>query len=104
MQPHNLQSTRLGETTSKNKEARQCTIEVPNANPDNKGGKSVIMSSILNQVATKKFILAKFQSMRPGMPITRVSKEALEKLEARFRAVIVEEVERHPSIGKTFKL
>ncbi|RLC88994.1 MAG: hypothetical protein DRJ03_00090 [Chloroflexi bacterium] len=62
------------------------------------------MASILNNAATKKFILAKFQSMRPGMPITRVSKDALEKLEARLRAWIVEEVQRCPSIGKTFKL
>ena len=62
------------------------------------------MSSLLNQAQTKKFILAKFVSMRPGMPITRVSKDALEKLEARLRAWIIEEVQRCPSIGKTFKL
>lgn len=37
------------------------------------------MNSILNQSACKKFILAKFSSMRPGMPITRVSKDAIEK-------------------------
>jgi hypothetical protein len=62
------------------------------------------MTSILNQSATKKFILAKFRSLRPGMPITRVSKEALDKLEADLRATIIFEVKRHPSIGKTFKL
>lgn len=62
------------------------------------------MSSILNNAATKKFILAKFQSMRPGMPITRVSQDSLEKLEARLRAWIIEEVRRYPSIGQTFKL
>ena len=62
------------------------------------------MSSILNQSATKKFILSKFASLRPGMPITRVSQEAVEKIEARLRAWIIEEVKRHPSIGKTFKL
>ena len=62
------------------------------------------MSSILNQAATKKFILAKFKSMRPGMPITRVGQESLEKLEARLRAWIIEEVQRHPSIGKTFRI
>jgi len=60
--------------------------------------------NILNHSATKKFILAKFQSMRPGMPITRVSKDAVEKLEARLRAWIIEEVAKAPSIGKTFKL
>ena len=60
------------------------------------------MSSLLNQVATKKFILAKFKSMRPGMPITRVSKASLEKLEAKLRYWIINEVDIHPSIGKTF--
>jgi len=62
------------------------------------------VSSILNQAATKKFIIAKFKSLRPGMPINRVSKEALEILEAQIRATIIFEVKRHPSIGKTFKL
>ena len=62
------------------------------------------MSSILNQNATKKFILAKFKSIRPGMPITRVSKESLEKIEARLRAWIIEEIKRHPTIGVTFKI
>jgi len=62
------------------------------------------MSNILNQAATKKFIIDKFRSLRPGMPINRVSKEALEILEAQIRATIIFEVKRHPSIGKTFKL
>lgn len=62
------------------------------------------MANILNQAATKKFILDKFKSLRPGMPITRVSKESLERLEADLRARIIFEVKRHPSIGKTFKL
>ncbi len=62
------------------------------------------MSNLLNQSQTKKFIIAKFRSIRPGMPINRVSQESIEKLEARLRAWIIEEVRRHPSIGKTFKL
>ena len=62
------------------------------------------MASILNQSATKKFILAKFRSMRPGMPITRVSQDSIEKIEAKLRTWIIAEVERHPSIGKTFIL
>lgn len=60
------------------------------------------MSSLLNKSETRKFILAKFRSLREGMPITRISAESLEKIEARLRAWIIEEVERHPSIGKTF--
>lgn len=62
------------------------------------------MASLLNKSQTKKFIIAKFRSMRPGMPIERVSESALEKLEARLRAWIVDEVEKHPSIGITFKI
>lgn len=62
------------------------------------------MATILNKAATKKFIIDKFKSLRPGMPISRVSKEALEILEAQIRATIIFEVRRHPSIGKTFKL
>lgn len=62
------------------------------------------MSSLLNQSQTKKFIIAKFKSMRPGMPIERVSKESLEKIEAKLRAWLIEEVQRHPSIGKTFRV
>jgi len=62
------------------------------------------MSNLLNQSATKKFILAKFQSMRPGMKITRVSKESLEHIEARLRNWIVEEVGKHPTLGATFRV
>lgn len=60
------------------------------------------MGSILNKAATKNFILEKFRSMRPGMPITRVSQDSLEKIEARLRAWIIDAVKKHPSIGKTF--
>lgn len=62
------------------------------------------MISLINISATKRFILAKFESLRPGMPIKRVSAESLDILEARFRAMIIEEVKAHPSIGRTFKL
>lgn len=62
------------------------------------------MASLLNRSQTKKFIIKKFISLRPGMPIDRVSQEALDKIEARLRAWIIEQVEIHPSIGKTFKI
>jgi len=62
------------------------------------------VSSILNRSATKKFIIAKFKSLRGDMPITRVSTEALDILEAKLKTMIIEEVRQHPSIGKTFKL
>ncbi|KKM09624.1 hypothetical protein LCGC14_1722740 [marine sediment metagenome] len=59
--------------------------------------------NLLNRTQVKAFILAKVQSMRPGMPLERVSKDALDWYEARLRAWIIEDVEKHPSIGKTFK-
>lgn len=58
---------------------------------------------LLNRAETKRFILAKIQSMRPGMPLERVSGEALEWYEARLRAWIISDVAKHPTIGKTFK-
>jgi len=61
-------------------------------------------TSLLNRKATRAFILAKFQSMRPGMPITRVSQLALDILETEIRNRIVLEVRRHPSRGKTFEM
>lgn len=60
------------------------------------------MASLLNKNQTKKFILAKFRSMRQGMDINRVSKLSLERIEAKLRAWLIEEVMQHPTIGKTF--
>ena len=57
-----------------------------------------------NKTATKRFILQKFESMRPGMPITRISADAIDQLGARLRALIIIEVQRHPSIGRMFKI
>lgn len=62
------------------------------------------MASLINQSATKKFIIAKFRSMRPGMSIDRVSKLSLERIEAKLRAWLIEEVRYHPTIGKTFHI
>jgi hypothetical protein len=63
------------------------------------------MNSILNQSATKKFILAKIAALRPGFEkqITRVSKLAIENYEARLRAMIESDIMIHPSVGRTFK-
>jgi len=60
--------------------------------------------SLLNRAAVKKFILVRFAEMRAGPPMTRVSKSAIDKLEAELRNTIEFEIMRHPSIGKTFML
>ena len=62
------------------------------------------MSNLLNRSQIKVFIKAKLAAMRPGMEdqLTRVSKKALDKYEARLRIMIEDDIMTHPSIGKTF--
>ena len=59
------------------------------------------MSCLLNRSAVRSFILAKIEAMRPGLA-SRVSGKVLDQYEARLRSWIVEDVQRHPSRGKTF--
>lgn len=58
---------------------------------------------LLNKAACKRFILAKVESLRPGWKATRVSKEALDALEAKIRTIIVAQVQSHPTLGQTFR-
>lgn len=62
------------------------------------------MSNLLNRSQMKVFIKAKIKSMRPGMEkqLTRVSKNALDKYEARLRIMIEDDIMTHRSSGKTF--
>lgn len=62
------------------------------------------MSSLLNTEHTKQFILYKTQRLRPGWDCTRVSKEAIEQIEAKLRVMIIQMVESHPTVGKTFRV
>lgn len=61
------------------------------------------MNSILNQTSTKKFILIRFKELRAGPPMTRVSKEYLDNLEAWVKNKIITDIHSHPSMGVTFK-
>jgi len=61
------------------------------------------MANILNQSATKKFILRRFKELRAGPPMTRVSKQYLDELEAWLKNKIVQDIKSHPSTGVTFK-
>lgn len=56
--------------------------------------------SILSKTRTRKFIVKKLRSMHPEL--TRVSGALVEQYEAFFRAIIIEDIRRHPSRGKTF--
>ena len=61
------------------------------------------MSSLINKKHVKMFILEKIASMRPGWKATRVSKEAMDALEAKLKSIIVAQVSAHPTKGITFK-
>jgi hypothetical protein len=61
-------------------------------------------SHLINRSEVRKFILDTFGRTRPYLRISRVSQEALDKLEYWLREKIRSEVHSHPSVGKTFKL
>jgi len=60
-------------------------------------------NSIICESHLKKFIKQKAESLRPGWECKYVSREAIEKLEAKFRSIVISSIKQHPSIGKTFK-
>ena len=59
---------------------------------------------LINEKATKEYILSIAKVVRPGWDCERVSKAALEALNADFKNLIRKKVKSHPTIGKTFKL
>ena len=61
-------------------------------------------SHLINRSEVRKFILDTFARGRPHLRISRVSGEALDKLEYWLREKIRGEIHSHPSVGKTFKL
>ena len=61
-------------------------------------------ASLLNRSEIRKFIIDTFQRTRPHLGITRVSGEAIDKLEFWLREKIRSEIHSHPSVGKTFRL
>ena len=56
---------------------------------------------ILNRSAARRYALEFARANRPKF--TRVSQEFLDRIEARAKAVIQTEVQRHPSPGVTLK-
>jgi hypothetical protein len=60
-------------------------------------------NSIIHKARLRKFILEKIKSMRPGWRCDRVSKAAIDQIEAKLRAQIIDYVRRHPTVGQTFK-
>ena len=60
------------------------------------------MAKVINRRAVKEYILQTCEAKRQGWECTRVSKQALDEIEAFLMMKIQESVHRHPSIGKTF--
>lgn len=58
---------------------------------------------LVNKSAIKNFIIKKLESMRPQLKITRISNEAIQKYECLLMNTIVEDINQHPTMGKTFK-
>lgn len=57
-------------------------------------------TSLLCRSKVKAFALEISRTKRAGK-FTRVSKDFLDRMEARFKADIHSEIHRHPSVGKT---
>ena len=59
--------------------------------------------SLINRAGVKKFILLKIKALKPSAKITRVSKEALERVEGNLRAFVDTMINDSAVSGKTFK-
>lgn len=59
------------------------------------------MSQLINRMVVREFILQTYRTRRPGMPMTRVSADALAFYENWLRELIEEDVMRHPTRGHT---
>jgi hypothetical protein len=78
-------------------------MENENLTTDNNQKLSALnITPLLNRSAVKKFALDLSKANRAGR-FNRVSLEFLERINARLKNIIREEVQRHPSLGKTLK-
>ena len=61
---------------------------------------------LLNKAAVEKFIWSKLESERPVLydKFNAISHDTYETLDAFVRAKIIEEIKKHTTIGKTFKI
>ena len=60
------------------------------------------MTSITSPSKVRAYALEASREMRGGK-FTRVSKEFLDRMESKLRAIVRDEVHRHPSVGRTLK-
>jgi len=59
---------------------------------------------LINRRLLRDFILAEAKRLRPGWNCTMISSDTCERLELFLRRYLRREIERHPTLGKTFKL
>jgi hypothetical protein len=55
----------------------------------------------INSKAIKELALHVAKETRPAWGAQRVSKRFLERINAHVRALVTQEIQRHPSVGKT---
>ena len=60
-----------------------------------------MMSNVLNRKGTKEFIKRMAEKYRPGWEFTQISEHAVDALELKLKSIIIMEVKRLPSVGKT---
>tara|TARA_Y100000310_G_C20337366_1_gene648145 strand:- start:470 stop:658 length:189 start_codon:yes stop_codon:yes gene_type:complete len=61
------------------------------------------MSGLINRTVARRYILDKIEATRPHLGITRVSADALDRLEFELRERIIRQIHSHPSVGKTYR-
>jgi len=59
------------------------------------------MNYIIVSTKVKELALHTAQEYRPAWKAKRVSKRFLDRINARVRAMVTEEVKHHPSVGQT---
>jgi hypothetical protein len=57
---------------------------------------------LINRAECKRYILQAAERVRPGWTCRRVSRQALDVIEARLRHIITDALKRHPARGCTF--
>ena len=59
---------------------------------------------LINKAALKEHIVERIKSRRPALQITQISNETYLAIEAQIRLFIDKEIDKHTTVGKTFKI
>lgn len=58
----------------------------------------------VNKSALKQYIKERIKSRRPALKTTQISEETYLAIEAQIRLFIDKEIDKHPTVGKTFRI